>query len=151
MSTRPTPAGSQDPNDRAWLRAWREGVGLSRSALANQLGTSPDSIRRWEAGTSRPQARFRRPLADAMGLEYQDLCARLGLAIPASNVVALPARDQGGLTEHAAVGVSRTPNADQLARFTAIVEEGLTKGFAGSKRWDRNLERLARQWGIEWD
>lgn len=45
--------GGFDP-DR--FQAWRAERGLSRKALANELGVSPGSIYQWESGKSQPRA-----------------------------------------------------------------------------------------------
>lgn len=37
------------------IRKFREGVGLTQTQLAEKLGVSVDSIRRYEAGTSEPR------------------------------------------------------------------------------------------------
>lgn len=36
------------------LRAWRHRIGLSRVALAERMGATSRSVRRWEDGTRQP-------------------------------------------------------------------------------------------------
>ena len=63
----PFPIGDQSPfNER--LRHFRDSLGFSRVEFAAELGVSPVTLSRWEAGTTRPSAAASRKL-EAMGFE----------------------------------------------------------------------------------
>jgi len=49
-------AGASEGFDPERFRAWRSERGLSRKALANELGVSPGSIYQWESGKSQPRS-----------------------------------------------------------------------------------------------
>ena len=53
--------------------ARRAAVGWSQMTLAQHLGVRPFTVQRWEAGTSSPLCRYRRPLADALEVSITEL------------------------------------------------------------------------------
>lgn len=144
------PASSSPLKDRAWLRTWRESQGLSRPGLAGQLGSSADSVRRWESGESSPQGRFHASLAAAMRITVPELRTRLGLSALAnpSNVHHLRGTD---------AATSSTPRRDAPEKvaarreaFEAAMLTGLSTGYACNDAWNLAAERLAAWWGLDW-
>lgn len=57
---------ASDGFDGARFKAWRKGLGLSRKALAAKLGVSAGSIFGWESGKSKPTARTRARMEQAI-------------------------------------------------------------------------------------
>src|SRR5260370_14871969 len=55
------------------LQAARHRHGWTQQALADQLGTTPLAINRWEQGKAPPSAYFRTSLCDLFGLTMQEL------------------------------------------------------------------------------
>ena len=55
------------------LQAARHRHGWTQQALADQLGTTPLAINRWEQGKAAPSAYFRTRLCDLFGLSMQEL------------------------------------------------------------------------------
>jgi transcriptional regulator with XRE-family HTH domain len=58
---------------RKQLAARRVALGLTQEALAESLGVSSLSIRRWEAGTTKPRTPQRAPLADRLQITLPEL------------------------------------------------------------------------------
>lgn len=58
---------------RPRLAARRKALGHSQETLARVLEVRPQSVARWEQGTSTPLARYRRPLADVLELSLTQL------------------------------------------------------------------------------
>lgn len=56
----------------------RNAVGLSMETLAEMIGTSKSNIHYWESGEWVPSAVQVEPLAQALGVSYEDLFARAG-------------------------------------------------------------------------
>ena len=54
------------------IRRFREDRGWSQGAFAKKVGTTQQTVARWEAG-DQPQARFRRKLADLLEISREDL------------------------------------------------------------------------------
>ncbi|MGH9151147.1 MAG: helix-turn-helix domain-containing protein [Acidimicrobiales bacterium] len=55
------------------LAARRKAQGWTQEALAHDLGVSVASVAHWEQGSSTPQARYRRPLAERLGVSLPEL------------------------------------------------------------------------------
>jgi ribosome-binding protein aMBF1 (putative translation factor) len=55
------------------LRVWREYRGLTRTALAERVGTSVATISRLESGDMIGDRKRWRPIADALGVSLDDL------------------------------------------------------------------------------
>ena len=137
------------PLHRAWLRDWREGEGLSRARLAEIVGTSADSVRRWESGQTAPQMRYRAHLAELIGVDVSEL-HRL-LATPSSNVVSLPLTPARRQSQQD-LEVGSEPSAAERAsdRFNLAVLRGIEDGYAQSPEWNDAVNRLARRLRITW-
>lgn len=56
-----------------FLAEWRLHKGLTQQQLADRLGTSDVTISRWETKKRRPNDDAREALAEAMGIEPEDL------------------------------------------------------------------------------
>ncbi|MBL4849412.1 MAG: helix-turn-helix domain-containing protein [Planctomycetes bacterium] len=56
---KPSKGVASDPFKGAALRSWREARGLSRKALAAELGVSASSIQGWESGRTQPRGKSR--------------------------------------------------------------------------------------------
>ena len=89
---------ASDGFDGARFKAWRKGLGLSRKALAAKLGVSAGSIFGWESGKSKPSARTRARMEQAIRTE--------GLGPAPSKVIPSPS---------AQLGSSRSPEAHAAA------------------------------------
>jgi transcriptional regulator with XRE-family HTH domain len=61
-----------------YLVKCRKAAGLSMDALAEKVGTSKSNIHYWESGEWVPGAVQLEPLAQALGVSYEDLFARAG-------------------------------------------------------------------------
>lgn len=55
------------------IREYRQGMGLSQAALAEQLGTPQTSVSRWERGIVSPGTETLRKLADVFGCRMDDI------------------------------------------------------------------------------
>jgi transcriptional regulator with XRE-family HTH domain len=66
------------PQFAAYLTKHRKAAGLSMDALAEQIGTSKSSVYYWESGEWVPSAIQLEPLAQALGVSYEDLFVRAG-------------------------------------------------------------------------
>ena len=95
-----TPQVSSDGFDGARFKAWRKGLGLSRKALAAKLGVSAGSIFGWESGKSKPTARTR---------------ARMEEAILAKGLGPAPSHREGTPPPSAQFGSSRSPEVRAAA------------------------------------
>jgi DNA-binding XRE family transcriptional regulator len=62
---------------RRLLIEWREDKGLSREALALELGCNPRSVTRWETGESTPRMTQRASLARLLGKSVADILRAL--------------------------------------------------------------------------
>ena len=62
-----------DRMKRTELAMRRNDMGWSQLALAVELDVRPYTVQRWEAGTSTPLARHRRPLAKALNVSLEEL------------------------------------------------------------------------------
>ena len=91
---------ASDSFDGARFKAWRKGLGLSRKALAAKLGVSAGSIFGWESGKSKPTARTR---------------ARMEEAIRVEELVATPSHRKTALALPTPLGSSRPPEAHAAA------------------------------------
>lgn len=131
-----------------WLREWRLGTGLSQADLAQSVGTSVDSVRRWEHGVNLPRSKFRRALAEVVGITLGELHHVMGLTSLASdsNVVTLP--HLSGRT--AVEGVVSPVRREQREEFTAAVMKGVRDGHATSPHWNAAVNQLARHLDIDW-
>jgi transcriptional regulator with XRE-family HTH domain len=56
----------------------RKAAGLSMDALAEKVGTSKSSVHYWESGEWVPSPMQLEPLAQALGVSYEDLFVRAG-------------------------------------------------------------------------
>jgi len=61
-------------HDLSILAAWREYLGLSQSDVAAKAGMKQPALSRIEKGTSKPQPATIQRLADAMGVNVEQLC-----------------------------------------------------------------------------
>lgn len=70
------------PQEGGWgryIRAARTAAGLSVAALARRIGTSRETVFRWEAGKYRPDsADVVRRIAEVLGLPLDDVLAAAG-------------------------------------------------------------------------
>lgn len=66
----------------AYLAKHRKRRGLSMSDLAKAAGTTKSNISYWESGKWLPKADQLQPLAEALGVSYEDLFAIAGYASP---------------------------------------------------------------------
>jgi len=64
--------GPQKPRQN-YLRAWREGRGLTQEQLAERLGTSKGQISSWETGRRSMTWGVQEALAEALSIEPWDL------------------------------------------------------------------------------
>ena len=55
------------------LRAARVNVGLTQAQAAKEIGVEPNTISRWELGTSFPQGRFIDRICEVYGRSYDDI------------------------------------------------------------------------------
>ncbi len=137
--TRPVRVGAAEAT-RALRRA-RVGAGLSQAELARQLGVTPSTVGRWESDGLPPQARYRAPLARALGLDLDELCRHWGLGDRSrSNVI--PLMD--------GPSPSRAASAEERARFLSTVMAGLEAGHAANQAWVRVANETARALGLDW-
>ena len=58
---------------RLFIAEWREDKGLTQQQLADRLGTSDVTVSRWETGARKPDADAQQAIAEALGIEWQDL------------------------------------------------------------------------------
>lgn len=58
---------------RIFLREWRETRGLTQERLAERLDVEKMTISKWERGVSAVNTNVMRALADALGIEPEDL------------------------------------------------------------------------------
>lgn len=58
---------------RLFLAEWREEKDLTQQQLADRLGTSDVTISRWETRKRQPDHDAQQAIAEALGIEWQDL------------------------------------------------------------------------------
>lgn len=58
-----------------WLTWTRELAGVSQAALAARIGTSQESVRKWERGVACPSLYNAVMVCDALGASLEDLMA----------------------------------------------------------------------------
>jgi transcriptional regulator with XRE-family HTH domain len=61
-----------------YLTTHRQAAGLSMDALAERVGASKSSVHYWESGEWLPSLGQLEPLAQALGVSYEDLFAKAG-------------------------------------------------------------------------
>lgn len=71
----------------AFIAKHRKLRGLTMEELAEAAGTTKSNVSYWESGRWLPKAKQLQPLAEALGVSYEDLFALAGYASPS----ALPA------------------------------------------------------------
>jgi transcriptional regulator with XRE-family HTH domain len=62
---------------RSRMATLRETLGFTQVSLSECIGVDPKTVRRWELGISTPSARYRRRLAEALGLSVFELAELL--------------------------------------------------------------------------
>lgn len=60
----------------------RKARGLSMAALAEELGVTKSNVHYWESGKGAPSGSMLEPLAQALGVSYEDLFALAGYVHP---------------------------------------------------------------------
>lgn len=65
-----------------FIAARRKERGLTLAQLADQVGVTKSNVHYWEAGEYLPKASVLEPLAQALGVSYEDLFAVAGYAHP---------------------------------------------------------------------
>ena len=65
-----------------FLADHRAARGLTLVQVADQVGVSKSTVHKWELGESIPKGRVMEPLAQALGVSYEDLFAEAGFAHP---------------------------------------------------------------------
>jgi transcriptional regulator with XRE-family HTH domain len=58
---------------RLFVPEWRKDKGLTQQQLADRLGTSDVTVSRWETGDRKPDQDAQQAIAEALGIEWQDL------------------------------------------------------------------------------
>lgn len=66
----------------AFITEHRTPRGLSMARLADQLGVTKSNVHYWESGEGLPKAQILEPLAQALGVSYEDLFALAGYSRP---------------------------------------------------------------------
>lgn len=66
----------------AFITKHRKERGLSMAALAEQVGVTKSNVHYWESGEGVPKGSVLEPLAQALGVSYEDLFALAGYAHP---------------------------------------------------------------------
>ena len=56
-----------------YIAEWRDSRGLTQQVLADRLGTSDVTISRWETAKRRPDLNAQAAIAEALGIEPEDL------------------------------------------------------------------------------
>jgi len=65
-----------------YVSSRRAALGLSQRELAERVGVTNPTIHYWESGNVLPQATVLEPLAQALGVSYEDLFALAGYTHP---------------------------------------------------------------------
>lgn len=65
-----------------FIAARRKERGLSMAQVAEQVGVTKSNVHYWESGEGLPKATVLEPLAQALGVSYEDLFALAGYAHP---------------------------------------------------------------------
>ena len=65
-----------------FIAAARRERGLSMAQLAERVGVTKSNVHYWESGEGLPKATVLEPLAQALGVSYEDLFALAGYAHP---------------------------------------------------------------------
>ena len=99
------------------LRAARQTAGWSRVQLADRVGVSEAAVKAWETGARAPRAGTQVRLAQALGLDFEDLEA----AAPADAPDLRRLRESLGLTRAEAAGLLGI-DASALKRVEAGAE-----------------------------
>ncbi|HEX8073928.1 MAG TPA: helix-turn-helix transcriptional regulator [Thermoleophilaceae bacterium] len=105
-----------------FIAARRKERGLSLARLAEQIGTTKSNVHAWEAGEWIPKATLLEPLAQALGVSYEDLFALAGYAHPDG----LPAFEPYLRAKYGALP------EDALAEAEAFFDE-LTERYGGKE------------------
>jgi transcriptional regulator with XRE-family HTH domain len=58
---------------RLFIAEWRDDKGLTQQELADRLGTSDVTVSRWETRKRQPDQGAQQAIAEALGIEWQDL------------------------------------------------------------------------------
>ncbi|NCD26707.1 MAG: XRE family transcriptional regulator [Deltaproteobacteria bacterium] len=58
---------------KSTVRAWREHLGLTQSVVAERMGISQSAYAQMEAPDARPRPSTLRRIADAMGIEWEQM------------------------------------------------------------------------------
>lgn len=66
----------------AFITKHRKQRDLSMAALAEAVGVTKSNVHYWESGEGLPNANVLQPLAEALGVSYEDLFALAGYASP---------------------------------------------------------------------
>jgi transcriptional regulator with XRE-family HTH domain len=66
----------------AFVTKHRKQRGLSMAALAEEVGVTKSNVHYWESGEGVPKASVLEPLAQALGVSYEDLFALAGYSHP---------------------------------------------------------------------
>lgn len=66
----------------AFITKHRKQRKLSMAALAKEVGVTKSNVHYWESGEGVPKASVLEPLAQALGVSYEDLFALAGYAHP---------------------------------------------------------------------
>lgn len=66
----------------AFITTHRQQRDLSMAALAEAVGVTKSNVHYWESGEGLPNASVLQPLAEALGVSYEDLFALAGYASP---------------------------------------------------------------------
>lgn len=145
----------------AAVRDARLRQGLTQAGLASRLGISKNTVGHWERTGRPPQARLRQPLAEALGLDLDDLSREWGLPQKPSwaRVIRLDHHDAPTSTRSANAPLSppdsqvgtADPKQDQLrTRFLETVLAGLEQGHACHPEWIAAATATATTLGVDW-
>jgi len=109
LSVRPGTVSAKSRFSARKITALREKLGLTKAALARQIGVNVNTLWRWERGDRKPHGLHRKLFADLMG-NSSNLPGRGPLSIPVSwhilgglNATAVVAASAGGVS-----GVAKT-------------------------------------------
>lgn len=143
----------------AYLVELRTARALTQEDIAQQVGASTQTVRRWERGESRPQMALLRALSRTFDVPVSDLVGVWHTletsTLRRQNVVSLERDDDVRSMRALPAEPSRRPDQsdDGLPterEFLAVVMHGLKEGFATSEYWILAAEALARRIGSSW-
>lgn len=135
------------------MRRAREDLGLSRKDVGSAVGATPATVGRWERGQSSLQERFRKPLADLLGLDVSQLLrlVRSPIELGPTNVVSLSRTPDPPSEAPSSPGaLPESSNSALRERGLAALINGLEQGHATNESWVQTARTVTRALGIPW-